>query len=78
MFNPTKIFGGVLFIAGSWMLISPESLLGLKQLKWMYPYAFPGEVLLGILLLGLAFYLLDLRVDFDKAKRLHRMHNHEL
>ena len=75
MYKVSKVLGWILLIAGSWMLVSPEALLGLKQLKWMYHYAFPGEVLLGILLLGLAYYLLDMDVDFDKAKKMHRIHH---
>ncbi len=78
MFKASKILGGVLLIAGSWMLVSPESLLGLKQLKWMYHFAFPGEVLLGILILGMAYYFLDLKVDLDNAKKMHRAHLNRL
>ncbi len=72
----SKVLGWVLLAAGSWMLVSPQALLGLKQLKWMYHYAFSGEVLLGILLLGTAYYLLDLKVDLDKAKKMHRTHQY--
>jgi hypothetical protein len=46
---------------GSWMLVSPQSLTGLKQLKWMYSYAFPGEVLVGIVILSLAYHFLALK-----------------
>ncbi|MBZ2172964.1 hypothetical protein [Nitratidesulfovibrio sp. SRB-5] len=40
------------------MLLSPQSLTGLKYLKWMHDYAFPGEVLLGIAVLCAAYYCL--------------------
>lgn len=56
-----KCLGCLLGLAGSWMLVSPQALTGLKQLRWMHEYAFPGEVLAGMLLLGLAYYLLDIR-----------------
>ena len=42
----------------AWMIVSPQSLLGLDQLKWMYRYAFPGEVVLGALVMTLSLYLL--------------------
>lgn len=63
-----KILGWIVFAIGSWMLISPQSLLGLKQLKWMYKYAFPGEVLLGVLVTCIAFYLLDIKVEDKDVK----------
>ncbi len=40
------------------MIISPQALLGLDQLKWMYRYTFPGEVLLGALVMSFALKLL--------------------
>lgn len=62
-----KILGWILLLAGSWMLVSPQALLGLKELKWMYNYAFPGEVLLGILVVSIAYYLIDFKVDLEEA-----------
>ncbi len=56
-----KLVGWAAFLAGSWMLVSPQALMGLNQLKWMHQYAFSGEVLGGILLLAVAYYLLDLK-----------------
>jgi hypothetical protein len=43
------------------MLVSPQALLGLPQLKWMYKYAFPGEVLIGIAVIAAGLYLIDLK-----------------
>lgn len=63
-----KILGWIVFAIGSWMLVSPQALLGLKQLKWMYNYAFPGEVLLGVLVTCLGFYLLDFKVQDEDVK----------
>ena len=56
-----KIVGWAAFLAGSWMLVSPQALMGLNQLKWVHRYAFSGEVLVGILLLAFAYYLLELK-----------------
>ena len=56
-----KVIGWILFLVGAWMLVSPQALTGLAQLKWMHKYAFPAEVLLGIPVLAAALYLLDLK-----------------
>ncbi|MFZ5648159.1 MAG: hypothetical protein ACOY30_11135 [Bacillota bacterium] len=64
-----KVLGWILFAIGSWMLISPQALLGLKQLKWMYDYAFPGEVLIGVVVMCAAYYLLDVKIDLEKASK---------
>lgn len=53
-----KLIGWVTLLVGTWMLVSPQALLGLNQLKWMHGYAFPGEVPLGILFLSASLYLL--------------------
>ena len=64
-----KPLGWVLFGIGAWMLISPQALLGLRELKWVYDYAFPGEALVGIILLSIAYYLLDWKVDLERGNR---------
>ena len=56
-----RILGIILALAGSWMLVSPQALTGLAQLKWMYKYAFPGEVLIGIVVIACGFYLIDFK-----------------
>lgn len=56
-----KLVGWILFLAGSWMLVSPQALIGIKQLSWMSQYAFSGEVLPGILVIAAAYYLLELK-----------------
>ena len=43
---------------GAWMIVSPQAVLGLDQLKWMYKYAFPGEVLLGALVMTVSLQFL--------------------
>ncbi len=53
-----KAVGVVLILAGSWALIAPQANLGLTELRWIARYAFPGEALLGVLLLGAAYLLL--------------------
>jgi hypothetical protein len=64
----SKIMGWILFAMATWMFLSPQSLTGLKQLKWMAKYAFPGEVLLGIVVLLVAYYLIDLKPS-ESAKK---------
>jgi Na+/H+-dicarboxylate symporter len=56
--NPSRLVGWALMAFSAWMIVSPQSLLGLDQLKWMYRYAFPGEVVLGALVMTLSLYLL--------------------
>ena len=55
-----KVAGWALFVIGGWMLVSPQSITGLSELRWMYKYAFPGEVLLGIAVLVVAYYLIGM------------------
>ncbi len=55
-----KAMGWLLFLIGCWMLISPQAILGLKQLKWIYDYSFPGEIAVGIIVICIAFYLIDI------------------
>jgi hypothetical protein len=51
---------------GAWMIVSPQSLLGLDQLKWMYHYAFPGEVVLGAVALTVSLQLLTPKGATDR------------
>ena len=67
-----KIFAWVLLLAGTWMLVSPQALLGLNQLKWMHNYAFAGEVTLGMLILSVSLYLLGGRKPADRAAAAER------
>lgn len=53
-----KIFGGALLLAGLWGLVIPQANLGLPALRWLHRYAFPGETLIGVVLLGVAYLLL--------------------
>ena len=53
-----RILGIVLALIGSWMLVSPQALTGLAELKWMYKYAFSGEVLVAIPVIAVGFYLI--------------------
>jgi Na+/H+-dicarboxylate symporter len=54
----SRLIGWILMAMGTWMIVSPQALLGLNQLKWMYKYAFPGEVVLGALVMTVSLYLL--------------------
>jgi Na+/H+-dicarboxylate symporter len=54
----SRPIGWILMALGTWMIISPQALLGLDLLKWMYNYAFPGEVVLGALVMTISLRLL--------------------
>ena len=54
-------FGWILLIGGAGMLAVPQARLGLKQLQWMYSFAFPGEAALGMLVVSASLYLLAAR-----------------
>jgi hypothetical protein len=52
------------------MLVSPQAVMGLNQLKWMHNYAFRGEVWLGVLVLGASLYLLNANCAVDVVDKL--------
>jgi Na+/H+-dicarboxylate symporter len=54
-----QLAGWILMASGAWMLVSPQALMGLNQLKWMHIYAFRGEVWLGVLVMAASLYLLN-------------------
>ncbi|MGA7563985.1 MAG: hypothetical protein WBW55_12330 [Desulfobaccales bacterium] len=68
----SKILGWILFIAGAWMMISPQAILGLNQLKWMAHYSFPGEMLLAIAAIMAAYYLIGLRPSESATKHINQ------
>ncbi len=61
----SRIAGWILMALGAWMIVSPQALLGLDQLKWMYRYAFPGEVVLGAMVMSASLYLMTPVVSAD-------------
>jgi Na+/H+-dicarboxylate symporter len=67
-----RLLGWILLAPGMWMLVSPQAVLGLNLLKWMHDYAFQGEVVLGVLVLGIALYLLAPKADLAPAGQLRR------
>ena len=54
-----KLLGWIILLAGIWMFISPQALVGLDQFRWMHAYAFKGEILVAIVAVSVASYLLD-------------------
>jgi len=66
----SKILGWLLFAIAAWMMIAPQAILGLDQLKWLAHYAFPGEMLLGIAVLMAAYYLIGLKPSESAAKHI--------
>jgi hypothetical protein len=63
-----KLLGWMVFLAATWMLVSPQALIGLKELAWMHKYAFSGEVLLAIPVMAIAYYLLDLKPRMSRGR----------
>ena len=66
-----KLMGWILFFAGALMLVAPQTLTGLEELRWLHRYAFSGEVLVGIVVMAIAYYLLDLRPARKPEKASH-------
>ena len=64
-----KLVGLALLLAGAWALIAPQANLGLPELRWIARYAFPGEAILGMLALGLAYLLLGSRPTVTHERR---------
>ncbi|MGI5837892.1 MAG: hypothetical protein ACOX87_15560 [Chloroflexota bacterium] len=60
-----RLTGWLFLLLGAWMMLSPQAVLGLEQLRWMAEFAFPGEVLLGALAISIAYYLLDFRAKLE-------------
>jgi Na+/H+-dicarboxylate symporter len=48
---PIRIVSGGVCAAGFWMLVAPQSRIGLPALRWMSESTFPGEAIVGALLL---------------------------
>jgi hypothetical protein len=61
-----RLIGWIFMAVGAWMIVSPQALLGLDQLKWMHDYAFPGEVLLGALVMTVSLQLLTPKGNADQ------------
>ena len=53
-----KLAGILFLLLGIFALIAPQAILGLTELRWLSRFAFPGEALLGAVLVGLAYLLL--------------------
>jgi hypothetical protein len=58
-----RVGGGILFLLGAWGLVVPQANLGLPALRWMSRGVFPGEALVGILILIAAYWLLAQRTE---------------
>jgi hypothetical protein len=61
-----RIAGWLLLVIGTWMMVSPQAVLGLNELKWMAQYAFPGEVLVGAVVLSASYLLIAFRVSPER------------
>jgi hypothetical protein len=65
-----KLAGWVLMALGAWMLVSPQAVMGLNQLKWMHNYAFRGEVWLGVVVLSASLYLVNANGKSDEVEKI--------
>ena len=56
---PIRLLGVLASGIGLWMVVAPQARLGLPALRWMSVSAFPGEALVGavVLFAGLALSL---------------------
>jgi Na+/H+-dicarboxylate symporter len=61
-----SLTGWILLAFGTWMIVSPQALLGIDQLKWLHKSAFQGEVLMGALVLSVSLKLLAPPVTADQ------------
>jgi hypothetical protein len=50
--------GFILLIPGAWCLIAPQANLGLQELRFLSRHVFPGQPLVGAMLLVAAYFLL--------------------
>jgi hypothetical protein len=48
----------VFLFLGAGALIAPQANLGLPELRWLSRYSFAGEAFIGVVLLGVGYYLL--------------------
>ena len=57
--TPARFLGIVASGAGLWMVVAPQARMGLPALRWMSTSVFPGEALVGavVLLAGLWMWL---------------------
>ena len=67
--DASTLIGWMFIAAGAWMIVSPQALLGIDQLKWMHRYAFRGEVVLGALVTTLSLRLVTATESAAQAAR---------
>jgi hypothetical protein len=53
-----RAVGFILLAPGAWSLIAPQANLGLQELRFLSRHVFPGESLVGAILLAVAYFLL--------------------
>ena len=57
-----------LFVIGLFCLVAPQTPMRLTELKFLYKTAFAGEVILGMLLMRIAYYLIRFPVSLPDGK----------
>jgi hypothetical protein len=53
-----KFLGYLVFVIGVWMMVSPQAILGLQELKWIANYAFAGEAFIGALVCSVSLLMI--------------------
>ena len=53
-----RAVGFILLIPGVWSLIAPQANLGLQELRFLSRHVFPGQSLVGAILISGAYFLL--------------------
>ena len=53
-----RAVGFLLLVPGAWSLIAPQANLGLQELRFLSRHVFPGQSLVGAILLAAAYFLL--------------------
>jgi hypothetical protein len=66
-----KFFAWVFLLIGIFCLVAPQSLMGLRELKFLYKTSFAGEVILGMVLTCVSYYLFDFRVKVPEEGGKH-------
>jgi hypothetical protein len=53
-----RAVGFILLVPGAWSLIAPQANIGLQELRFLSRHVFPGQSLVGAVLLAAAYFLL--------------------
>lgn len=66
-----KLFAWIFLLPGIFCLVAPQSLMGLRELRFLHKTSFAGEVILGLVLTCIAYYLFDFQVKPPEEVKKH-------